>query len=105
MKNGEEPDTHPCCFDIANGSQYIEYTVYRDKDKIYGTTFQLLIKLYPSGQAHETTLVLTSVDCPSLLSELFCSSGVLKAVLSFLAATFAKLREARTVGVKVGPEV
>ena len=50
-------------------------------------------------------MVSISVGCPSLPFELLLSSDALEAVLSFLAATFAKLREGRTVGAKVGPEV
>ena len=50
-------------------------------------------------------MVSISVGCPSLAFEPFRSSDVLEEVLSFLAATFAKLREGRTVGAKVGPEV
>ena len=49
-------------------------------------------------------MVSISVNCPSLSFEPR-SSDVLEAILSFLAATFAKLREGRTVGAKVGPEV
>ena len=50
-------------------------------------------------------MVSISVGCPSLPFEPLRSSDILEAVLSFLAATFAKLREGRTVAVKVGPEV
>ena len=50
-------------------------------------------------------MVSISVDFPSLPFEPLRSSDVLETVLSFLAATFAKLREGRTVGAKVGPEV
>ena len=69
------------------------------------TTIELLIKIKSLETGYGTTLVLISVDCPSLPFELLRASDVLEAVLSFLAATFAKLREGRTVGIKVGPEV
>lgn len=50
-------------------------------------------------------MVSISVGCPSVPFEPLRSSDVLEEVFSFLAATFAKLREGRTVGAKVGPEV